>query len=124
MPRLPSTRAIWSMWRPTISLVALCSAHVGVAFESGEHLCRGAAIHDPIEGGASVGQADVEPSNELQLVPFSDLLLGALRLRGTKDCNDLSGLYRLRTDVPLHVHRVLCGYEAPSTNQQREYRQR
>src|SRR5215470_6744354 len=93
--------SIWSMWRPTISLVALCSTHVGVTFEGGEYLCRGAAVHDPIESSAAVRQPDVEPSNKLQLVAFSDLLLGALRFRGTKDCNDLSWLYRLRTDVPL-----------------------
>src|SRR5215813_1910898 len=114
-------RFTWSMLRPTISLVALCGAHVGVPFESGEYLSRGAAIHDPIEGGAPVRQPDVEPSNKLQLVPSGDLLLGALRLRGTKDCNDLSRFYRCRTRVPLQVHLVLCGYEAPSTNQQCEY---
>src|SRR5262245_31259907 len=82
----------WSMWRPTLSLVALCSTHVGVTFEGGEYLCRGAAVHDPIESSTPVRQPDVEPSNKLQLVAFSELLLGALRLRGTKDCNDLSWL--------------------------------
>jgi len=107
------------MLRPLIPLVTLCGAHVGVPFESVEYLSRGAAIHDPIEGGTPVRQPDVEPSNKLQLVPSSDLLLGALRLRGSKDCNDLSRLCRRRTQ--LQVHLVLCRYEGPSTDQQRGY---
>jgi len=113
-----------SMWRPTVSLVALCVAHVGVPFEGGEYLGRGAAVHDPIEGGASVRQPGVEPSNKLQPVPSSHLLLGTLRLRGTKDCNDLTRFCRRRSEAPLQVHRVLCGYQAPNTNQQRGYRKR
>src|SRR5215831_1913551 len=117
-------KATWSIRRRLIPLVALCGAHVGVPFESVEYLGRGAAIHDPVERGAPVRQPDVEPSNKLQLVPSSDLLLGALRLRGTKDCNDLSRLCRRRIGDPLQVHRVLCGYEAPNPNQQRDYRNR
>src|SRR5215475_5869881 len=93
MSPLPSMEPTWSMWRPTISHVALCGAHVGVPFESGEYLFRGAAIDDPIEGGAPVRQPDVEPSDELQLVSSCDLLLGAHRRRRTKDCNDLTRLY-------------------------------
>jgi len=117
-------KATWSIRRRLIPLVALCGTHVGVPFESIEYLSRGAAIHDPVERGAPVRQPDVEPSNKLQLVPSSDLLLGPLRLRGTKDCNDLSRLCRRRTGDPLQVHRVPCGYEAPNPNQQRDYRNR
>ena len=111
----------WSMWRPTISHVALCGAHVGVPFESGEYLCSGAAIDDPIEG--SFRRPDVEPSDELQLVSSSDLLLGTLRRRWTKNCNDLTRLYRRRTEA-LRQQPSHCGCEAPNTNQQREYRKR
>src|SRR6516165_7508250 len=104
------------MRRPTISHVALCGAHVGVPFESGEYLCRGAAIDDPIEGGARV-RPDVEPSDELQLVSSSDLLLGPLRHGRTKDCNDLTRLYRRRTEA-LRQRPPRSGCEAPNTNQQ------
>src|SRR5215475_4365080 len=124
LSRYQLCRHCWSMRRPTISHVALCGAHVGVPFKSSEYLCRGAAIHDSIEGGAPVRQPDVEPSSKLQLVAFSDLLLGALRRRRTKDCNDLTRLYGRRTEAPLQVHLVLCGHETPNTNQQREYRKR
>ena len=115
LSRYQLCRHCWSMRRPTISHVTLCGAHVGVPFKSIEYLCRGAAIHDSIEGGAPVRQPDVEPSNKLQLVPFSDLLLGALRRRWTKDCDDLTRLYGRRTEL------VLCEHETPNTNQQREF---
>src|SRR5215471_4961282 len=119
---LPNHESMFSMRRPTISHVALCGADLGVPFKSGEYLCGGAAIDDAIEGGARV-RPDVEPSDELQLVSSSDLLLGALRHRRAKDCNDLTRLNRRRTAAlrqqPLH-----CGYEAPNTNQHREYRKR
>src|SRR5262249_27865651 len=122
--RPSKVRALPPIRRPSISLVALCGLHVGVALESVEYLSSGAAIHDPKEGGARVRQPDVEPSNKLQLVPSSDFLLGAVRLRGTKDCNDLSRLCRCRTWAHRQVHLVLCGYEAPNPNQQRDYRKR
>ena len=123
MPRFSCTFASHcsSMRRPTISHVALCGAHVGVPFESGEYLCSGAAIDDPIEG--SFRRPDVEPSDELQLVSSSDLLLGALRRRWTKNCNDLTRLYRRRTEA-LRQQPSHCGCEAPNTNQQPEYRKR
>src|SRR5262249_4269044 len=114
------TPATWSIRRRLIALVALCGAHVGVPFESVEYLSGGAAIHDPIEGSAPVLQPDVEPSNKLQLVPSSDLLLGAVRLRGTKDCNDFNWLCRRRTLTQRQVHLVFCGYEAPNPNQHRD----
>jgi hypothetical protein len=44
---------------------------VRVPFESVEYLSGGAAIDNPIEGGAPVRQPDVEPSNKLQLVAFA-----------------------------------------------------
>ena len=100
----PDARAVVALrWNPpgqcepTISHVALCGTHVGVPFESGEYLCRGAAIVDPIERGAPVRRPEVEPSDEVQLVSTSDLLLGAFRRRRTRDCNDLTRLYRRRT---------------------------
>jgi len=115
-------RSTCSMWWPAVSLVALCSADVRVPFKSREYFSRGAAIHDPIEGGTPVRQPNVEPSNKLELVPPSDLLLGALRLRGAKDGDDLTRLDRRRTLGPLQVHLVLCRYEAPYTDQQQEHR--
>src|SRR5262245_7016816 len=119
-----SVRSNCSMWRQTISLVALRGAHAGVLFESGEHRSRGAAVHDPIEGGASARQPAVEPSNNLHPAALADLRLGTFRPRGTEACNDLSRLYGRRTKAPLQVHLVLCGHEAPSTPQQREYHKR